>query len=74
MIICVYIIYIHFIHGGENLDIIINNSSPIKLYEQIENQIKTQILNGNLNAGKLPSIRTLAKELKVSIITTEKSL
>ena len=74
MIICVYIIYIHFIHGGENLDIIINNSSPIKLYEQIENQIKTQILNGNLNAGEaLPSIRTLAKELKVSIITTKRA-
>ena len=56
------------------MDIIINNSSPIKLYEQIENQIKTQILNGNLNAGEaLPSIRTLAKELKVSIITTKRA-
>ncbi len=56
------------------MDIIINNSSPIKLYEQIENQIKTQILNGNLNAGDaLPSIRTLAKELKVSIITTKRA-
>lgn len=74
MIICVYNTYIHFIYGGGNLDIIINNSSPIKLYEQIENQIKTQILNGNLNAGEaLPSIRTLAKELKVSIITTKRA-
>ncbi len=56
------------------MDIIINNLSPIKLYEQIENQIKTQILNGSLNAGEaLPSIRTLAKELKVSIITTKRA-
>ncbi|MBM6859004.1 GntR family transcriptional regulator [Clostridium saudiense] len=56
------------------MDIIISNSSAIALYEQIENQIKTQILNGNLKPGApLPSIRTLAKELKVSIITSKRA-
>ncbi|ACD53040.1 GntR family transcriptional regulator [Clostridium botulinum] len=56
------------------MDILINNSSPTKLYEQIQNQIKTQILNGVVTAGEpLPSIRALAKELKVSIITTKRA-
>ena len=56
------------------MDILISNSSPVALYEQIENQIKNQILNGTLKSGDaLPSIRTLAKELKVSIITTKRA-
>lgn len=56
------------------MDIIISNSSAIALYEQIENQIKIQILNGSLKPGApLPSIRTLAKELKVSIITSKRA-
>lgn len=56
------------------MDIIISNDSPVKLYEQIENAIKNEILNGNLKSGEmLPSIRMLAKELKVSIITTKRA-
>lgn len=56
------------------MDILISNSSPVALYEQIETQIKNQILNGNLNPGDpLPSIRSLAKELKVSIITSKRA-
>lgn len=56
------------------MDILISNSSPIALYEQIENQIKNQILNGSLKPGDaLPSIRALAKELKVSIITSKRA-
>ena len=56
------------------MDILISNDSPVKLYEQIENQIKNEILNGNLKSGEmLPSIRMLAKELKVSIITTKRA-
>jgi len=56
------------------LDILISNSSPVALYEQIETQIKNQILNGNIKSGDpLPSIRSLAKELKVSIITTKRA-
>lgn len=56
------------------MDILISNSSPVALYEQIETQIKNQILNGNLKPGDpLPSIRSLAKELKVSIITSKRA-
>ncbi|MGM9935464.1 MAG: GntR family transcriptional regulator [Clostridium sp.] len=56
------------------MDILISNDSPVKLYEQIENAIKNEILNGNLKSGEmLPSIRMLAKELKVSIITTKRA-
>lgn len=56
------------------MDILISNSSPVALYEQIEAQIKNQILNGNIKSGDpLPSIRSLAKELKVSIITTKRA-
>ena len=70
---CIQYIYT-LIHGGEHLDILISNSSPVALYEQIETQIKNQILNGNLKPGDpLPSIRSLAKELKVSIITSKRA-
>lgn len=56
------------------MNIVISNQSPTPLYEQISNQIKNQILNCTLKSGEsLPSIRTLAKELKVSIITTKRA-
>ena len=56
------------------MNINISNTSTVPLYEQIETQIKNQILNGSLNPGDgLPSIRNLAKELKVSIITTKRA-
>lgn len=56
------------------MNIVVSNSSSIKLYEQIENAIKMEILNGNAKQGDiLPSIRSLAKELKVSIITTKRA-
>lgn len=56
------------------MNIIISNTSSTPLYEQIKNQIQNQILNGDLNQGDgLPSIRNLAKELKVSIITIKRS-
>jgi len=56
------------------LNINISNTSTIPLYEQIQTQIKSQILSGSLTPGEgLPSIRNLAKELKVSIITTKRA-
>ena len=56
------------------MNIIISNSSAVPLYEQIQNQIKSQILSGDLSSEELlPSIRSLAKELKVSIITTKRA-
>ena len=56
------------------MDIIISNSSGVALYEQIEEQIKSQILTGELAEGDaLPSMRVLAKDLKISIITTKRA-
>lgn len=56
------------------MNIIISNSSGVPIYEQIEEQIKTQIMAGSLSAGDaLPSMRMLAKELKISIITTKRA-
>ena len=56
------------------MNIIISNASARPLYEQIEEQIKNEILAGNLKQGEpLPSIRYLARELKVSIITTKRA-
>ena len=69
---CIIDIYtIYTMKRGETLNINISHTSTIPLYEQIQSQIKNQILNGSLKPGEgLPSIRNLAKELKVSIITT----
>ena len=56
------------------MDIIISNSSGVPIYEQIEEQVKSQIMTGALTAGEaLPSMRVLAKELKISIITTKRA-
>lgn len=56
------------------MDIIVSDSSPVALYEQIKNQIISQIVSNKLSSGQpLPSIRTLAREIKVSIITVKKS-
>ena len=59
---------------GKNMDIIISNSSGVPIYEQIEEQIKSQIMTGELVEGEaLPSMRILAKDLKISIITTKRA-
>lgn len=56
------------------MDIIITNSSDSPIYEQIKEQIKAMILNGDLKEGTpLPSMRLLAKELRISIITTKRA-
>ena len=56
------------------MDIIITNTSEVPIYEQIEEQIKGLILTGRLTAGEaLPSMRVLAKELKISVITTKRA-
>ena len=60
---------------GYHMDIILSNSSGVPIYEQIEEQIKSQIMSGDLVEGQLlPSMRVLAKDLKISIITTKESL
>lgn len=56
------------------MNIIISNSSEIPIYEQIKNQIKDMIIDSTLKAGDaLPGMRTLAKDLKVSVITTKRA-
>ena len=56
------------------MDIILNNSSGVPIYEQIEEQIKSHIMTGSLKEGDaLPSMRVLAKDLKISIITTKRA-
>lgn len=54
--------------------ILISNSSDLPIYMQIAEQIKSQIINKELQEGQvLPSIRSLARELKISVITTKKA-
>lgn len=56
------------------MKIIIKNKSELPIYEQIEQQIKTQILDGTLKSDtQLPSIRQLARDLKISVITTTRA-
>lgn len=56
------------------LNIIISNSSNLPIYQQIMNQIKDSILRGEVNSGEaVPSIRELAKELRISVITTKRA-
>lgn len=56
------------------MDIIISNSSGEPIYNQIYSQIKTLILNGTLKEGDaLPSMRNLAMQLRISVITTKRA-
>ena len=53
------------------MKIIVKNKSDLPIYEQIEEQIKEQILEGKAEENEqLPSIRQLARDLKISVITT----
>ena len=56
------------------MNIQINNSSDDPIYLQIKNQIKAQIISGDLKVGEqLPSIRFLAKEIRVSMLTAKRA-
>lgn len=56
------------------MKIIISNDSGLPIYEQIKNQIKAQIISGDLKEDEsLPGMRTLASDLKVSVITTKRA-
>ena len=56
------------------MDIIISNANNNPIYEQIYRQIKSSILSGALQEGDmLPSIRALAKDLRISVITTKRA-
>ena len=56
------------------MEIIIRNTGGQPIYEQIYSQLKAQIIAGVLTPGEaLPSIRALAKDLKISVITTKRA-
>ncbi len=56
------------------MKVIISNSSPDPIYEQISRQVKAQIISGELAEGQvLPSIRRLAHDLQISVITTKRA-
>jgi len=56
------------------MNIIISNPSDKPIYEQITSQIKQMIITGELQPGdQLPSMRMLAKELRISVITTKRA-
>ncbi|TYS16593.1 GntR family transcriptional regulator [Rossellomorea vietnamensis] len=56
------------------MKIIISNSSKEPIYEQITNQVKSSILTGELQEGAaIPSMRKLAKDLQISVITTKRA-
>lgn len=56
------------------MDIILSNTDPDPIYEQIAKQMRQQIVAGILKEGELlPSIRILAKELHISVITTKRA-
>ena len=65
----------HFPNRNEvPMNIIITNSAGTPIYEQIASQIKAQIMGGQLKEGDaLPSMRNLAQDLRVSVITTKRA-
>jgi GntR family transcriptional regulator len=68
-----YISYIYIIEV-RIMDIIITNSSGEPIYMQIVTQIKQQIISGRLQEGEaLPSMRNLAMQLRISVITTKRA-
>ena len=66
--------YAKYGENGDEMEILINNSSDKPLYEQICIQIKSMIMDGTLSAGEaLPSMRALAKDLHLSVITVQRA-
>lgn len=56
------------------MNIVVSNTSGVPIYEQIAKAIKNEILSGDLKENSaLPSIRSLAAELRVSVITTKRA-
>lgn len=65
---------INRINRGDGVNILIDNKSGTPIYDQIYSQIKSQIISGALKQDELlPSIRGLAKDLRISFITTKRA-
>ncbi|KYD10350.1 hypothetical protein B4135_3525 [Caldibacillus debilis] len=78
IVINIYIVYRKYIQylqsGGAAVNILLSQTSKTPLYLQIKEQIKEQIMKGILKEGDpLPSMRELAKDLRVSVITTKRA-
>lgn len=70
----VCLLYNHSRQGGKYMNILISTLSQTPIYEQIQNQIKEMVLSGKLKEQEqLPSIRLMAKDLKVGIITVKRA-
>lgn len=71
-----YTVYVFNIQlkRGDCLHIVISNSSDLPIYAQIKEQVKEQILTGELAENEtLPSLRQLARDLKISVLTTTRA-
>ena len=56
------------------MKLILSNASGVPIYEQIKQQVKSAVLSGELKEGAaLPSLRTLAKDLKISVLTVTRA-
>ena len=70
----VYNVHIQKLQRGDDVNILIDNKSGTPIYDQIYSQIKGQIISGALKQDELlPSIRGLAKDLRISFITTKRA-
>lgn len=72
-----YILYIYsnnYIRTVISINIVISNKKDTPIYQQMYDQIKNLIISGELSEGEaLPSIRGIAKDLKISVITTKRA-
>lgn len=69
-----YLLYNHSRKSGDGMKILISNYSSLPIYEQIREQIKESILKGEIEPGSmLPSIRVLASQCKVGVITVKRA-
>ena len=74
MTLTVYNTHIQKLQRGDDVNILIDNKSGTPIYDQIYSQIKGQIISGALKQDELlPSIRGLAKDLRISFITTKRA-
>jgi len=73
-VITVYTVPIQLKQRSDCLRIFIDNKSGLPIYDQIYTQIKSQIISGELKEDEaLPSIRNLAKDLRISVVTTKRA-
>lgn len=71
---CYKLLYTVIEERGIKLKIIIKNGSAVPIYEQIKNALRDEILSGKVKSGeKLPSVRAMARELSISILTVKKA-